>query len=353
MSRATRSPGAVLVGASAAQASVALVNFGLPAIGPQLQRRVRHESLLARSRAGGRAARLGDRAHRCGHRRRPAGSPPRDADRERDRDGGPRRGSLRPEHRSPLRGAPRVRPGIRRRPGGRCRGVVRAYPATRRGWALGVRQTAVPLGGTIAAVTFPGLFALGGLELAMLGSAAAVAGTGVVFAVVSGDDRRPAASRIGRPFRTILAAPGLRRLLAVAACYIVVLQALLDVHRARRARSGPLGADRGRRLLRDQRRRDGGPYRLGEDRRPGWRLAARAHARRGRARGRRSELSPSPARCTRPQPLVVAAAVVFGLGALGWNALVYLSAGERVDAGARRAARSRSQRPSSSSSRAS
>jgi uncharacterized membrane protein YfcA len=28
---------------------------------------------------------------------------------------------------------------------------------------------------------------------------------------------------------------------------------------------------------------------------------------------------------------VVAAAVVFGLGALGWNALVYVSAGERVD----------------------
>jgi cyanate permease len=28
---------------------------------------------------------------------------------------------------------------------------------------------------------------------------------------------------------------------------------------------------------------------------------------------------------------VVLAAVVFGLGALGWNALVYVSAGERVD----------------------
>jgi MFS family permease len=30
--------------------------------------------------------------------------------------------------------------------------------------------------------------------------------------------------------------------------------------------------------------------------------------------------------------IVVAAAVLFGLGALGWNALVYVSAGERVDA---------------------
>jgi len=29
--------------------------------------------------------------------------------------------------------------------------------------------------------------------------------------------------------------------------------------------------------------------------------------------------------------VVVLAAIVFGLGALGWNALVYVSAGERVD----------------------
>ena len=33
--------------------------------------------------------------------------------------------------------------------------------------------------------------------------------------------------RVASPFRTILRAPGMQRLLAVAACYIVVLQALL------------------------------------------------------------------------------------------------------------------------------
>ena len=34
--------------------------------------------------------------------------------------------------------------------------LFRAYPAARRGWALGVRQTAVPLGGAIAAVALSG-----------------------------------------------------------------------------------------------------------------------------------------------------------------------------------------------------
>ena len=138
-----------------------------------------------------------------------------------------RRRGLRAERRNALRCAPRVRPGIAVTPVAGAGALFVAYPAARRGWALGVRQTAVPLGGTIAAVTFPVLFALGGLELAMLGSAAAVAGTGVAFALVAGDDRRPASSRVGRPFRTILAAPGLRGCSRSRACYIVVLQALL------------------------------------------------------------------------------------------------------------------------------
>ena len=73
------------------------------------------------------------------------------------------------------------------------------YPPARRGWALGIRQTAVPLGGTIAAVTYPGLFALGGVEVTMLGSAVVLAATGIAFAVVTGDDRTPAASRKAPP----------------------------------------------------------------------------------------------------------------------------------------------------------
>ena len=81
MSRATRSPGAVLVGASAAQASVSLVNFGLPAIGPQLSDEFDMSlfwlgAVLAAGLLGSGIALIV-----AGHRRRPAGRPPRDDDR--------------------------------------------------------------------------------------------------------------------------------------------------------------------------------------------------------------------------------------------------------------------------------
>jgi MFS family permease len=40
--------------------------------------------------------------------------------------------------------------------------LFRAYPVERRAWALGVRQMAVPLGGTIGAVLVPALERVGG-----------------------------------------------------------------------------------------------------------------------------------------------------------------------------------------------
>ena len=194
-----------------------------------------------------------------------------------------------PDATAALRCARRVRPRIRRSPRWpvqeRCSSPTRR---ARRGWALGVRQTAVPLGGTIAAVTYPVLFALGGVELAMLGSAAAVAATGAAFAFVAGDDRQAGARAASAgPFRTILAAPGLRRLLAVAACYIVVLQALLAyiVPAVRAAGHSELTAAIAYFAINVAAMV--AAHRLGEDRRPRRRHAAGAHARRGRPRGRR------------------------------------------------------------------
>ncbi len=103
----------------------------------------------------------------------------------------------------------------------------------------------------------------------MLGSAAAVAGTGVAFALVAGDDRRPASSRDRQalphdPRRSRPAAscwpwpPATSSSCRRCSTYIVP---------AVRA-AGHSRADGRRRLLRDQRRGDGGPHRLGEDRRP-------------------------------------------------------------------------------------
>jgi MFS family permease len=166
----------------------------------------------------------------------------------------------------------------------------------------------------------------------MLVSAAAVAITGVAFASVSGDGARRRPSAVRRPFRTILGSPGIVRLLAVATCYIVVLSALLTyiVPSVRDAGHTELTAavayfainvaamvariawgkiaDRGGGTRRVRTLVEVGLVAAGG----GLAFAVALHT---------------------PGPLVVAAAVVFGLGALGWNALVYLSAGERVDPG--------------------
>src|SRR5436190_14095867 len=55
--------------------------------------------------------------------------------------------------------------------------LLREFPPERRGVALGWRQLAVPLGGTVGAATLPLLVHLGGVQLALLASAAMTAVT--------------------------------------------------------------------------------------------------------------------------------------------------------------------------------
>jgi MFS family permease len=325
-----RSPGAVLTLASAAQAAVSLVTFGLPAIGPELREEfglslpelgaVIAAGLLgsgvalvvagiAVDRLGGRRAMLAGTALACA---------------------GLVAAALAPGTTALFVALFVFGLGSAVVPVAGTGALFRVYPTARLGRALGVRQTAVPLGGTVAAVAYPSLQAAGGTELALLVSAVAVGVAGVTFALATGDDRLPSSARITRPFRTILRAPGLRRLLAVAACYIVVLQALLTfvVPSIRAAGHSDLTASVayfGINLAAMAARiawgsiadRQGGDRRVRTLVEVGLVAAGGALgfvlARHGAA------------------PLVVAAAVVFGLGALGWNALVYLSAGERVD----------------------
>ena len=221
----TRSPRAVLTAATAAQAAVSFVNFGLPAIGPQLRQEfgLSLPALGAVLSAGflGTALSLvpaGIAVDRFGSRAAMAGGTALGA------------AGLFAAARSPARRWRWPRALVLFGVGssvvtiGGAGALFRAYPPERRGWALGVRQMAVPLGGMIGAVLVPALEAVGGVSTVLLAAATAVLLSGAAFAVVADSLR---GGRQPRGFRTILKAPGMQRLLVVAAFYIVVLQAVL------------------------------------------------------------------------------------------------------------------------------
>jgi len=319
----------VLAAASAAQAAVSFVNFGLPSIGPDL--RSHYGLSLPELGAVLTAALLGSGVTLMG-----AGVAV-------DRIGA---------RRTTFAGSMLAAAGLAAAAASESKGLLfvalvvsgigssvipiagtgalfRAYPADRRGWALGVRQTAVPLGGTVAALTMPLLVRASGVELAFAVAAGAVAVTGTMFALIPEEDGAPVQARVERAFRSILKAPGMLRLLLVAALYIVVLQAILS-YTVPSARDAGLSAFWAgftyfsfnvtamvARLVWGRRAdREGGSRRIltlvetGIVGAVGGVLFALAlHGGIG---------------------LVLPAAILFGFGALGWNALVYVVAGERT-----------------------
>jgi MFS family permease len=204
--------------------------------------------------------------------------------------------------------------------------LFRAYPPERRAWALGVRQMAVPLGGMIGAVLVPVLEALGGVSAVLYTAAAGVGLAGAAFAL-SADSVR-GRRQVGG-FRTILRVPGMQRLLVVAAFYIVVLQAVLvyAVPAARAAHLSALAA--GATFFAIQ-------AAAGVARVVWGRVADRGGgARRVRTLAEAGVVAAVGAllfavALHQGAAIALPAAVVFGFGALGWNALVYVSAGERA-----------------------
>jgi MFS family permease len=324
----TRSAKVVLVAASAAQAAVSFVGFGLPAIGPQL-RHVYGLSLaelgavLTANLLGAGLALIGAGAavDRFGSRRAMLAGTALAA--------------------AGLVGAAESRSGSLLFVGLLVSGVgtavvpvagagalFRFYPAARRGWALGVRQMAVPLGGTVSAAALPGLEAIGGVRLALLVAAALLSATGIVFALVLGTEPRPLSSS-ERAFRTILRIEGMQRLLVVGCCYVIVLQALVSyaVPAVRAAGFSAFWASAAyvsvnvaamvSRIV--------------------WgRIADRA------AGGRRVRTLVETGAVAAAGALlftaalhldaeaVLPAALAFGFGALGWNAILYVLAGERA-----------------------
>ena len=204
--------------------------------------------------------------------------------------------------------------------------LFRAYPVERRAWALGVRQMAVPLGGMLGAVLVPALEAVGGVTTVLLTAAVAVGLTGGAFAVVADSLR---GGRQARGFRTVLDAPGMRRLLLVAALYIVVLQAALVYTLPAAKAAGLSSLAAGAAFFAMQ-------AAAGVARVVWGRIADRnAGQRRARTLAEAGLVAAAGAllfawAIQQGAQLAVLAAVVFGFGALGWNALVYVSAGERA-----------------------
>lgn len=316
----------MLTAATAAQAAVSFVNFGLPAIGPQL----RHEfglglpalgavlsagflgSAVSLVAAGVAVDRLGSRtAMAAGTALGAAGLV-----------GAALAGSPLPL------GAALVVFGA----GSSvvtiagAGALFRAYPPERRGWALGVRQMAVPLGGMIGAVLVPALEAVGGVSTVLFAAAAGVLLSGAAFAAVADSLRGP---RQARGFRTVLQAPGMQRLLVVAALYIVVLQAVLvyTVPAARAAGLSALAA--GATFFAIQ-------ATAGVARVVWGRIAdGGGGARRARTLAEVGVVAAAGAllftvALHAGAAVALPAAVIFGFGALGWNGLVYVSAGERT-----------------------
>ncbi len=209
--------------------------------------------------------------------------------------------------------------------------LFRVYGPARRAWALGVRQMAVPLGGSIAAALLPALEALGGLRLALLFCGGAVLTFGLAFAIVA-EEGPPVHVRPRIEVHRIVRAPGMGRLLLVAMLYIVVLQSIISY-------TVPSLRDEGFSAL-----AAGATFFVlnvtaGVARIVWGRVAdLGGGGRRVRTLAETGALAAIGAAVFTAAlhggtASVVPAMVVFAFGALGWNALVYVIAGEMAPPG--------------------
>ena len=324
----TASPRTVLVAAAAAQASVSVVAFGLPAVGPEL--REAYDLSLTILGAALAATILGSGmlllaagalVDRYGARRATlVGSA--------IGTGGLAAAGFAPDPKTLVAFLFVSGCGSAVVPVAGTRALFASYEADRRGWALGVRQMAVPLGGTLAALFLPVLVAAGGIRLALVTSAVLVGAAGVAFAAVASDGGGHG-RRTGFALPTLWRTPGMQRLLVVAALYIVVLQAVVayTVPATRAAGFSPLVAGIAFVLV----NLVAGVARVVWGHRAD-RAGGRRRVRALVEAGGLAALGAAAFTFALDAGTVVllAGASLLAFGALGWNALVYVTAGERV-----------------------
>ena len=197
-----------------------------------------------------------------------------------------------------------------------------------------MRQRGVPVAGIVGAFLLPALESLGGVRLELLVCAGVIGVLGLIFVAYGAELAVAARQRVAlRPaLSAIVGSPGMARILLVAVFYIVVLQAALSylVPSVRDAGLSPLwsstaffamqvGAAISRVAWGWLADRDGGRRRVRSLTEVGITSAIGAAL-------LAALLYVGPG-------AVLVAVIAFALGAMGWNALVYVSAGERAPAG--------------------
>ena len=227
-SSAGPSPGLVLAGASAAQAAVSFINFGLPSVGPAL-RQAYGLSLPAYGAAvtatllgtGVSLIAWGALIDRFGSRR------------------GVVVGTLIAVV-SVVAAAATSSPGVLIAAlfcSGLGTAVIaiagsgalfRVYGAERRAWALGVRQMAMPLGGVTAAMALPAVEHAVDVHAVLYLAAGLVAVAGLAFSLVADAGSAPGSRLVGFALWRILRVRRIWTLFGISALYIMALQACLS-----------------------------------------------------------------------------------------------------------------------------
>ena len=270
--------------------------LSLPELGAMLSRASRLR--VRADRRGIAVDRFGADGDLRGHGLAPPGSPPRPA-----------------ESKGLLFARSRLGDRVRGVPIAGAGALFRVYPAARRGWALGIRQTAVPLGGTTAALRCR---CSSGRRYPLAVAVAAASGRSPERV------RRWREERSGR--RAEPASGSLPQIVRARGCSGSSSSLALTSSSCKAISPTPCPRPATRRLSRSpggyllRRERHGDGARLVWGGSPTGRAdEARAHTRRDRARRRRRLLS-SRSRSTPARSRRVPSSRPFGFGAFGWNA---------------------------------
>src|SRR5574341_1464775 len=98
---------------------------------------------------------------------------------------------------------------------------MRAFPAERRGLALGMRMSGLPIGGAAAALLIPGLATIGGWRLALAGVGGLCGLFGLLCLLLPSNLRGEGLEPQPGVLRALLSDPSILAVTAVASCLVI------------------------------------------------------------------------------------------------------------------------------------